>query len=261
MEMEILGIDVGGSGVKGAPVDCDNGELLAERFRLATPARSTPEAVAKTIRQIADHFAWHGPIGCGLPSVVKNGVVHTAANIDARWIGTDAHALIELATGCPVRAINDADAAGLAEMRFGAGRGHDGVVLMVTLGTGIGTALFVDGQLLPNTELGHIEIDGHEAEKRAADSARQRKKLSWKSWAKRVDRYLCEMQKLFWPDLIIIGGGASKTSKRFLPLLSVKAQVVPAQLLNEAGIIGAALWGSTVMPLEMMSLERGVGAD
>ena len=242
--MEILGIDVGGSGVKGAPVDCDKGALLAERFRLATPTRSTPEAVAETIKQVVEHFAWRGPLGCGLPSVVKNGIVYTAANIDKGWIGTNAHTLIEGATGCPVRAINDADAAGLAEMRFGAGRGRDGVVLMVTLGTGIGTALFINGQLMPNTELGHIEVDGHEAEKRAADSARTRKKLSWKSWAKRVDRYLDEMQKLFWPDLIIVGGGASRDNERFLPLLSVKAEVVPAQLLNEAGIIGAAVWGA-----------------
>lgn len=248
--MEILGIDVGGSGVKGAPVDCDKGVLLAERYRMATPVRATPDAVSATVRQVVDHFAWRGPIGCGLPSVVKGGLICTAANIDASWIGVNAHTLLEQATGCPVRALNDADAAGLAEMRFGAGRGHNGVVLMITLGTGIGTALFVNGQLLPNTELGHIEVDGHEAEKRAADSARLRKKLSWKSWAKRVDRYLDEMEKLFWPDLIIIGGGASKESNRFLPLLSVKAEVVPAQLLNEAGIIGAAVWGSALVPVE-----------
>lgn len=242
--MEILGIDVGGSGVKGAPVDCDKGVLLAERYRLTTPARSTPSAVATTIQQVVEHFAWRGPIGCGLPSVVKNGVVHTAANIDESWIGTNAHDLLGRTTGLAVCALNDADAAGLAEIRFGAGRGRNGVVLMVTLGTGIGTALFVNGQLMPNTELGHIEVDGHEAEKRAAESARQRKKLSWKSWAKRVDRYLDEMHKLFWPDLIIVGGGASKNSKRFLPLLSVKCDVVPAQLLNEAGIIGAAVWAA-----------------
>jgi polyphosphate glucokinase len=259
--MEILGIDVGGSGVKGAPVDCDTGEMLTERYRIATPARSTPEAVAATIRQIAERFDWRGPIGCGLPSVVKDGIVHTAANIDASWIGANAQALIERATGCPTLTINDADAAGLAEVRFGAGRGRSGVVLMVTLGTGIGTALFVDGKLLPNTELGHIEVDGHEAEKRASDGARQRKKLNWKSWAKRVDRYLDEMQKLFWPDLIIIGGGASKNSRRFLPLLSVKTEIVPAQLLNEAGIIGAALWAGSIAPLEIAGLELAAGAD
>lgn len=239
--MDILGVDIGGSGIKGAPVDSASGELRSERRRLATPQPATPEAVVAGVAQIVREFNWTGPIGCGMPSVVKAGNVYTAANIDPSWIGVNAQQMIEQATSCPVRAINDADAAGLAEMRFGAGKDRKGVVLMVTIGTGIGTALFINGHLLPNTELGHLEIRGREAEHRAADSVRARKKLSWPSWAKRVDEYLLTMERLFWPDLIIVGGGVSKKYPKFFPHLSIKTEVVPAQLRNDAGMIGAAL--------------------
>jgi polyphosphate glucokinase len=191
--------------------------------------------------EVVAHFEWQGPIGCGFPAVVKGGIVHTAANIDQSWIGYDLQRTLEEAVGQPVRAVNDADAAGMAEMRWGAGRGVDGVVLMVTLGTGIGTALFVKGQLVPNTELGHIEIRGKEAEKRAADRVREQKELSWKEYAARVDEYLDTMERLLWPDLIIIGGGVSAEAGKFFPKLSSRVKVVPAQMLNNAGIAGAAL--------------------
>jgi polyphosphate glucokinase len=239
--MEILGIDVGGSGIKGAPVDTVTGELLAERCRFETPEPSKPQPVAEVIAQIVNCFNWKGPIGCGFPSVVRNGVILTAANIHKKWIGTNAAALFAETTGCPVCVMNDADAAGLAEMAFGAGRGRGGVVLIVTIGTGLGTALFTDGHLLPNAELGHVELDGADAEWNASDAARKRENLSWEKWATRLDNYLRYMERIFWPDLIILGGGASKKHDRFMPLLTVKTEVVPAQLLNDAGIVGAAL--------------------
>ncbi len=243
---EILGIDIGGTGIKGAPVDVENGSLLAPRFRLLTPSPSKPKPMAETVAEIARHFAWTGPIGCGFPALVQAGVVRSAANIHKKWIGVDAQALFADVTGCPVIVLNDADAAGLAEMTFGAGRGRNGVVMIITIGTGLGTALFLDGQLVPNTELGHIEIGGQDAELRASDAARQRDKLSWKRWAKRFNRYLNTLERLFSPDLFILGGGASKKHEKFIPLLSVRAEILPAQLLNEAGIIGAALAARTV---------------
>jgi polyphosphate glucokinase len=239
--MAVLGIDIGGTGVKGAPVDIEQGTLLAERFRVLTPHPATPDAVAGCVVEVVKHFNWTERIGAGVPSVVKKGVLYTAANIDQSWIGTDGQMLFEERSGCKTTLVNDADAAGLAEMRFGAGKGQTGVVLMVTLGTGIGTALFVGGTLLPNTELGHIEVRGKEAEKRASDRVRLAKDLSWKDWGKRVDEYLLTMERLFWPDLIIVGGGASKNHAKFIPYLTTQSQVVPAQMLNEAGIIGAAL--------------------
>ena len=239
--MEILGIDVGGSGIKGAPVDTETGALSAPRFRVPTPAPAKPGQVAKAVAEVAGHFDWHGPIGCGFPSAVREGIVLTAANIHKSGVGTDAMTLFSKATSCPVRVINDADAAGLAEMSFGAGKGRRGVVMVVTIGTGLGTALFTDGCLLPNAELGHIEINGVDAEWRASDAARKREELSWKKWAKRLDNYLQTLEALLWPDLIILGGGVSKNPDRFVPLLTVKAEVVPAQLQNEAGIVGAAL--------------------
>lgn len=239
--MEILGIDIGGSGIKGAPVDTDTGALLAPRYRMRTPKPAKPRPVAKAVAEIAKHFDWQGPIGCGFPAVVQRGVTLTAANVHAKWIGEDAEALFAEQTGCPVRMINDADAAGLAEMAFGAGQGRLGTVLIITIGTGLGTALFTNGQLVPNTEFGHIEINGKDAESRASDATRKRKKLSWKKWSKRLDRYLRTMESLVWPDLIILGGGVSKKHEKFIPSLSVQAEVVPAQLLNEAGIVGAAL--------------------
>ncbi len=241
--MDVLGIDIGGSGVKGAPVNIDEGTLLAERYRLITPDPSTPQAVADCIDQIVKHFGWEGRIGCGYPGAVKNGVTLTAANVDENWINCNAKMLIEQVTQCKTSVINDADAAGLAEIRFGAGRDVSGVVIMITLGTGIGTALFVDGHLLPNAELGHLVIRDKDAEVRASDRARVKKNLSWKAWAKRLDEYLSYIERLFWPDLLIIGGGASKNHEKFIPHLTINTPIVPAQMYNEAGIVGAALAG------------------
>ncbi len=239
--IKILGIDIGGSGIKGAPVETKSGKLLEERHRIPTPQPATPKSVARTVAEIAKHFKWRGPIGCGIPAVVQQGRVRTAANISKSWIGVDGAALLKKATKCDLALINDADAAGYAEMHFGAGRGQPGVVLVVTLGTGIGTALFSNGHLVPNTELGHIEIHDVEAEALAADRIRSGEDLSWKKWAKRVDKYLDYVQRYLWPDLVIIGGGVSKKSEKFLPRLSVRTKVVPAKLENEAGIVGAAL--------------------
>lgn len=237
----ILGIDIGGSGIKGAPVDLATGALVAERHRILTPQPATPEAVADAVAEMARHFVWNGPIGCGFPAAIQHGVARTAANIHGRWIGTDVAALFTEATGCATTVINDADAAGLAEMAFGAGRGRQGVVLMITVGTGLGTAIFTGGVLLPNTELGHIEIRGREAERWASDAARRRKDLSWKKWSRRFGRYLRTLERLFWPDLFIIGGGVSKKHDKFLPRIDLRAEVVPAELRNDAGMIGAAL--------------------
>lgn len=240
--MKVLGIDIGGSGIKGAPVNTDSGEMLAERFRKPTPEPSRPNEVASAILELVNHFSWSGPIGCGFPSVVIHGKVFTAANIDESWINTDAAALITAVSGCQTTLINDADAAGMAEMKFGAGKDFtNGVVLMVTLGTGIGTALFTDRKLLPNTELGHLDIRGKDAERRASDATRQAKKLTWEEWSDRLNEYLQTMEKLFWPELIIVGGGVSKEYKKFFPFLRVRAKIVPALLLNNAGIVGAAL--------------------
>jgi polyphosphate glucokinase len=239
----VLGIDIGGSGIKGAPVDIETGKLLAERLRLITPDPATPEACAECIGEIARHFKWDGRIGCGYPGVVKNGVTMTAANMDEGWINQDAKTLIEHTTQCKTSIMNDADAAGLAEVRFGAGRDVKGLVMMITLGTGIGTALFIDGKLVPNTELGHLELRGKDAELRASDRARVKKDLSWKDWAKRLDEYLDAIERLLWPDLIIVGGGASKNHEKFIPFLTVRTPIVPAQMFNDAGIVGAALAG------------------
>ena len=241
--MRVLGVDIGGSGIKGAPVDTRTGRLLATRYRVDTPAPATPAAVARAVARIVRQFAWRGPIGCGVPAAVRDGVFLTAANIHRSWIGTDARALFSRATGRRVAIINDADAAGYAEMTFGAGRGRAGLVILVTLGTGIGTALFINGHLVPNTELGHLELDGEEAEARASARLRRRKQLSWKKWARRVDAYLQSLQRYFWPDLIIVGGGVSRKADKFFPHLSVTGtvQVVPARLQNDAGIVGAAL--------------------
>ncbi len=240
--MEIMGIDIGGSAIKGAPVDIGTGELAGERIRIVTPTPAPPPRVAQAVAEIVTKFEWNGLVGVGFPSVVRNGKAYTAANIDESWIGTDIVSLLRQTTGCQTTVINDADAAGLAEMRFGAGRGHEhGVVLMITLGTGIGSAIFVDGHLFPNTELGHIMIRGKEAEKRASAAIRDIKKLSWRAWGKRVDEYLNEMERLIWPNLMIIGGGVSKDADKFFKYLTVEAEVVPATLRNNAGIVGAAL--------------------
>jgi polyphosphate glucokinase len=239
--MEILGIDIGGSGVKGAPVDTASGDMLAERHRIRTPHPATPEAVGNVVAELARFFGWQGPIGCTLPSVIKGGVAYSAANIDKAWIGTDAAQLLTAKTGCPATMINDADAAGLAEMRFGAGRDRKGVVMMLTFGTGIGSALFLDGRLVPNTELGHMEVRGKDGEHRASDRVREEKALSWAKWAARVNEYLGRIELLFSPDLIIVGGGVSKKHEKFMPLLRTRAEIVVAKLLNDAGLIGAAL--------------------
>lgn len=241
----ILGIDIGGTGIKGAPVDITTGELIGERFRLETPQPATPEAMVATVAEVVKHFDWHGPIGVGFPAVVKYGTVSTAANIDKSWIGKDAAGMIAEATGCsPVAIGNDADVAGLAEATFGEGKGKGGLIFLCTLGTGIGTALILDGKLIPNTELGHIELKGMDAETYAAESIREKEDLSWEKWAKRVNRYLTAIENLFWPDLIIVGGGVSKKAEKFFPLLSLRTPVVPAALQNEAGIVGAALWAA-----------------
>ncbi|HEX8990036.1 MAG TPA: ROK family protein [Anaerolineales bacterium] len=239
--MQILGIDVGGSGIKGAPVDTQAGKLLGERVRIPTPDGAEPQPVAQVVEQIASSFKWKDRVGIGFPAPIKKGVAMMAANVSPKWIGINGDDVFTKITGCDCTLINDADAAGLAEMKFGAGRGHMGTVIMITLGTGIGCALFYDGYLVKNTELGHIEIEGQEAESRASAAARDREDLSWKKYAKRLNVYLAAMQKLFWPDLFIIGGGISKDHDKFLPLLTVEVPVVPAQMLNEAGIIGAAM--------------------
>lgn len=239
--MAILGIDVGGTGIKGAPVDPVTGTLLADRFRVVTPQPATVEDVVRCIAEVAQHFSWTGEIGCGFPGVVKKGTIYTAANIDRSWIGVDAKVLIEQATQCRTHLINDADAAGLAEMHFGAGRENKGMVLMLTVGTGIGSAIFINGELLPNTELGHLIVRGKEAEHRASNRVRLEKELSWKRWAKRFDEYLLYLEAVLWPDLIIVGGGTSKNFAKFSQYLTVQAPIIAAQMLNEAGIVGAAL--------------------
>jgi polyphosphate glucokinase len=246
--MEILGIDIGGTGIKGAPVDVEKGVLTAERNRLPTPEPATPDAVADTVVEVAAHFNWKGPIGCSFPAVLKAGVAYTAANVDPSWIGMDAQRLLRRRTKCPVHMLNDADAAGIAEMTFGIGQGHSGMVILITLGTGIGSAIFLDGQLVPNTELGHVEIRGKDAEQRASNRIRQVKNLSWRRWATKVEEYLKELESLLSPDLFIIGGGVSKKHTKFFPFLSLRTPLVPAQLLNDAGIIGAALAASVLLP-------------
>jgi polyphosphate glucokinase len=238
--MEILGIDIGGSGIKGAPVDVIKGKLVTKRFRIPTPQPSKPDPVTDVVAQIVKHFEWKGPVGCTFPAVIKEGVAYSAANVDKSWIGTNGQKLLQEKTGCPILLLNDADAAGIAEMEFGAGRGYKGMVIMLTFGTGIGSAIFVNGQLVPNTEFGHMEVRGKDAEDRAADRIRQEKNLNWEKWAARVDEFLGRMELLFSPDLFIIGGGVSKKHDKFLHLLHTQAKIVPAQMLNEAGIIGAA---------------------
>jgi polyphosphate glucokinase len=240
--VEILGIDIGGSGIKGAPVDINTGQLTVERHRIATPKHSTPEAVAEVVAELVNHFGWRGPVGCAFPARIKQGVAQTASNIDKAWVGTDAATLFEGHTGCPFFVLNDADAAGVAEMTFGVGRDRQDVVLLLTFGTGIGSALFIQQTLLPNTEFGHLFMHGKIAEAYAADSVRKRERLSWKAWAKRVQEYLDRIEFLFAPDLLILGGGISKPKRRdlYLPYLKTKAELVTAALRNEAGIVGAA---------------------
>ena len=241
-----LGIDIGGTTIKGALVDLESGALTSARHVIKTPRPSHPDAVVAVVAEHVAHFEWTGSVGCTFPAVVKQGVTLTAANIDPRWIGIDAQGLLEQATALAFTVLNDADAAGVAEMQFGAGSGRNGLVLMVTLGTGIGTALFLDGKLVPNSELGHLELDGEEAEHQASERVRVEGALGWDVWAERVDAYLRSLERLLWPDLIIVGGGVSEQSEHFFPLLGVKCEVVPARLLNDAGIVGAAV--ATALP-------------
>lgn len=236
-----LGIDVGGSGIKGAIIELETGALVGTRRRVTTPLPSTPLAVADAVAGLVARLEWSAPLGCTVPAVVQQGVVRSAANIDASWVGADGAALISAATGLPTTLLNDADAAGIAEMRLGAGRDRTGVVLVLTFGTGIGSALFTDGRLVPNTELGHLRMWGGSAEKRAAARAKTAEGLSWPTWAKRVDQYLAHIERLFSPDLLILGGGVSRDHARWLPLLHSRTELVPARFRNNAGIIGAAL--------------------
>ncbi len=246
--MQILGVDIGGSGIKGAIVDTLTGKLITERHRIDTPQPATPEAIAGVLAQLVVHFHWNGPIGCGFPAAIQNGVARTASNISKAFLGTNVDNLFSEVTSCPCYTLNDADAAGMAEMQFGEGANQSGVVLMITIGTGLGTALFVDGKLMPNTELGHIYLEnGLEAERYASDAARKLEDLGWKSWGNRFNTYLTLMEKLFWPNLIIIGGGASKKFDKFEAQLTVEAPVKPAAFLNQAGIVGAALYARSKM--------------
>ena len=236
-----FGIDIGGSGIKGAPVDLATGRLADERVRIPTPQPSTPEAVAATVAEILDDFGWKGSFGCTFPAVVQHGVTRTAANVDDSWVDCDAASVLRKVTGRDTVLVNDADAAGVAEVEFGAAGAKSGVVLLATLGTGIGTAVIAHGRLVPNTELGHVELDGYDAETRAADSARERDGLGWEEWGERLTRYFRHVENLLWPDLIVVGGGVSKKFDKWSPYVSTRTPMVPAKLLNEAGIIGAAL--------------------
>ena len=246
--MHLLGIDVGGTGIKAAIVDTARGELVSERVRIPTPKPATPDAVAVVLKNLVQTLDWHGPAGVGFPAVLQRGTVMTAANIDKSFIGFPLVERFTRSSGCTIHAVNDADAAGMAEMRFGAGRNQKGVVLIITIGTGLGTAVFVDGKLLPNTELGHIHLDnGQEAEPYASEAARVNQKLKWKEWGQRFNHYLSTMENLLWPDLIILGGGVSKKLEKFAPLLTTRAPVVAAGFLNQAGIVGAALYAESAL--------------
>lgn len=238
---KVLGIDIGGSGVKGAIVNTKTGKLKTKRYRIPTPQPATPEAIAGVIKKIATHFKWEGLIGVGYPGVVQKGIVRTAANVDDSWIGTDIESLISNLTKCPVHVLNDADAAGYGEMKFGAGIKEKGLVLLITVGTGIGTVMFIKGKLVPNLEMGHIILHGDDAEKYSSDAVREKENMDWGVWAKRLNEYLIRIEDLTWPDLMIIGGGVSKEGDKVFDHLKPRTKLVPATLLNEAGIIGAAV--------------------
>ncbi|ROQ34140.1 polyphosphate glucokinase [Streptomyces sp. PanSC19] len=250
--MNVFGVDIGGSGIKGAPVDLGRGALAEERHKVLTPQPATPDGVAGCVAEVVTHFGWTGPVGVTFPGVVTGSTVRTAANVDKSWIGVDAGTLIsDRLGGLPVTVLNDADAAGVAEMTFGAGRGRKGTVILLTLGTGIGSAVFVDGRLVPNTELGHLELKGHDAETRASTRAKEDEGLTWEHWAtKRLRKYLAHVEMLFSPELFIIGGGVSRKADKFLPLIEgIRAKIVPAELQNDAGIVGAGMAAGTAARL------------
>jgi len=259
--MHALGIDIGGSGIKAAPVDVATGKLIADRQKVFTPRPAVPDAVAEVIKELTTSFDWSGPVGITFPGVVVDGVTRTAANLDPAWIGRDAGSLFAKAAGNPVRVLNDADAAGVAEMTFGAGVGEAGTVLMLTFGTGIGSALFTAGTLVPNTEFGHVEIRGQDAETRASEHAKELHDLSWGKWAGRVHEYLQHMEALLSPQLIIVGGGVSKQSEKWVPRLTgIRARIVPAVLLNEAGIVGAAMSTAGIAAPDSSTRARSRGS-
>ena len=245
--MKILGIDIGGSALKGAPVDTNTGQLLADRFRVETPDLLTPKKMAAAVAKIARHFEWDGPIGVGFPGVIHGNVIMTSANLDKDFIGCDGVKLFSGSTNCSVTLTNDAAAAALAEMRLGAGRGFGGKTLLLTLGTGVGSALAYQGVVIPS-EFGHLPLKGESAEKRVAASVKERDGLSWKKWGGRLDKYIRTLETMIWPELIIIGGGVSADHAKFFHYLKTRAKLVPAEFFNEAGIVGAAL-----------SAERRVG--
>lgn len=244
---QAFGIDIGGSGIKGAPVDLVNGKFAEERLRIPTPENSTPDAVADVVKQILDHYevADGTPIGIAFPAPVKPGKpLDFMSNLDQSWVGIDLNAFMSEHTGRTVHMVNDADAAGLAEAQFGAAKGVNGLVIATTLGTGIGTALIYNGVLIPNTELGHLELEGKDAEKYAADSVRSAKELTWKKWGKRLTQYYALLEHYFSPDVFVVGGGVSKKSDKFFEFIDIKTPIVPAKLLNDAGIVGAAYFAS-----------------
>ncbi|MFD5034220.1 polyphosphate--glucose phosphotransferase [Streptomyces sp. NPDC058405] len=240
--MNVFGVDIGGSGIKGAPVDLERGDLVEPRHKVLTPHPATPESVADGVVEVVRHFGWSGPVGITFPGVVTGSVIRTAANVDKAWIDVDAGQVLGDRLGLRATVLNDADAAGVAEMAFGAGRGRKGAVFLLTFGTGIGSALFIDGKLVPNTELGHLELHGHDAEKRASTKAKEDEDLSWQHWAHRVQKYLAHVEMLFSPELFIIGGGVSRKADKFIPLIEgIRAEILPAELQNNAGIVGAAM--------------------
>ncbi|MGH9094003.1 MAG: polyphosphate--glucose phosphotransferase [Acidimicrobiales bacterium] len=248
MDRRGFGVDIGGSGIKGAVVDLDAGALDGPRWKVQTPQPSTPEAVSEAVAEVVRHFDWRGPVGATFPAAVTGGVARTAANVHPSWLGTNIEEVLGAAIGAEVTALNDADAAGLAEVTFGAAKGQDGLVVVTTLGTGIGTALIYRGVLIPNSELGHLEVDGHDAETRASAGAREHQNLSWEKWAARLERYYQALERYLWPDLFVVGGGVSRKAAKFLPLLDLRTPIVAASLQNEAGIIGSALQASTGQP-------------
>jgi len=241
--VQILGIDVGGTGIKSAIVETSTGELVSERHRIDTPRPATPKAVGEALKEVLAHHRWKGPVGMGFPAAIQHGIARTASNIDKSFIGLPIAEYFTKQTGSTFYLANDADVAGMAEMRFGAGKDNDGVVLIITIGTGLGTALFSEGHLLPNTELGHVYLEnGHEAERYASEAVRVTKDLKWKDWGERLNLYLTTMESLLWPDLIVLGGGVSEKLHKFSPMITTKAPVVAASFLNQAGIVGAALF-------------------